>query len=456
MVVNYLHSDTIAAVASPSGSGGRGIIRISGKVALKALDAIMEWKVIPTCYPHIPYGTILSGDFRIHSNISLPCHVYVWPDKRSYTGELVAEVHTCQAPPLLDVLLESLCTHDVRIARPGEFTLRAFLHGRLDLTRAEAVLGVIDAQSQRELLVALDQLCGGFSDSIKKLRNALIDLQADLEAGLDFVDDDIRFISAPEIQDRLRASIATLDTIFHGLRGRLVSGGSFRVTLWGRPNSGKSTLLNALLGESHSITSSHAGTTRDVVVARTVWNEIPLEIYDTAGIPSRSDGSHIQQHADRQTELSRDQAHLDLLCVDLSRPLDSDERRWITERVAAGQLTVATKSDLPMAWEAHPPIVQVSATTATGLAALQETILASLHSTQSGEVVTSTAARCQTLAADALHGLNQALELVQQDAGDELVASEIWRAINSLGEMVGVVYHDDLLDRIFSRFCIGK
>src|SRR5262249_27089380 len=288
-------------------------------------------------------GQIIRGpaaDRPPWDQFQLPCDLFLWPTRRSYTRQPLAEVHTFGSPPLLDAVLRALCDAGARLARPGEFTLRAFLAGRIDLMQAEAVLGVIDAADRRQLQSALEQLAGGLSRPLNGLRNDLLDLLADLEAGLDFVEEDIRFVSPEELAARLKSALDLLEQSSCQLAARGTGDGLARVALAGAPNAGKSSLFNALVGNSAAIVSAHPGTTRDYLVAKIDADGLPIELVDTAGVdttcserlPWRSEISSDQHRPSGSAETSaetsiaasaqararqqREQAGLRLLCVD--------------------------------------------------------------------------------------------------------------------------------------------
>ncbi|HMC10679.1 MAG TPA: GTPase, partial [Pirellulaceae bacterium] len=265
MMPIHLHpDDTIAALASAVGPGMRGILRISGP----ATKAVLEGLFTPGSAGEAPFPQSTpwchAGVLRIAGiNQPVPVDLYFWPNRRSYTGEPLAELHTIGSPPILEAILAELFARGVRASQPGEFTLRAFLAGRIDLTQAEAVLGVIDAQSESELATALNQLAGGLSSQIIRLRGDLLDLLADLEAGLDFADEPIEFVSHVSLVGRLGLARDVVTELFERATQRTRSSPKPRVVLAGPPNAGKSTLLNLLAGGRAALVSETAGTTRD-------------------------------------------------------------------------------------------------------------------------------------------------------------------------------------------------
>jgi tRNA modification GTPase len=444
--------DTIAAISTPPGAGAaRAILRISGPNALDCLRACFnpsdDWPDKRALSPRVLTGE-MSGALR------LPCDAYVWPSRRSYTRQPAVELHTLGSPPLVEAALRTVCTHGARLAQPGEFTLRAFLAGRLDLTQAEAVLGVIDSQDRQTLAVALQQLAGGIAAPLGKLRGDLLDLLADLEAGLDFVEEHIEFITVEEVVRRLAATKSELNSLTETLLARSLATEVPRVALVGWPNTGKSSLFNALAGYEHSIVSTVAGATRDYLQSTVKLCGLECALVDTAGFEIAADSDTISAAAQRMAGVQSQQADLRLLCIDASRPLNPWEQERLEQDGEA--LVVVTKCDRPKTVLLDRPAFETSAVTAEGLAELRMEIAARLNTRPVGHAVASTAARCRSSIEQAIVNLSTAGRLADDRAGDELVAAETRLALDELGKVTGAIYTEDLLDRIFSRFCIGK
>lgn len=469
--MNAMHVDeTIAAIASAPGGGLRGIIRISGPATARCLRPIFCTDVNAD-WDRGKVARVISGRLLVGEPFGeIPCDLFFWPTARSYTRQPSAELHLIGSPPLLAAALQAVAAAGARPALPGEFTLRAFLAGRLDLTQAEAVLGVIDAQSQRELDVALEQLAGGLARPLARLRNDLLDLLAQLEAGLDFVEEDIEFIEAGELQRQLAAAATVLDGLLSQLQTRAASGNEPRVVLVGWPNVGKSSLLNALAGESAAIVSEIAGTTRDYLIRRVRCNNVDCLLIDTAGVLAGAapldlaTGRVADQAADLSAAaqaMTADQcrhAHLQLFCLDASRPLNPWEIREIAAPAVIDRMFVLTKTDADPATDFHGDAIATSSRTGRGLADLKAAIarrLATLSSADSG-LVAGTALRCRDSIRQAAASLNRALSTSFAQQGDELIAAELRLALDELGQVTGAIYTDDILDRIFQRFCIGK
>ena len=452
--------DTIAALASPPGPGARGIVRLSGPAVAPIIASCFEstppalWRRqrIARRYP----GTLtLSG-----LTAPLPADLYYWPTNRSYTGESIAELHTIGSPPLLEAALSELCRQGARPARAGEFTLRAFLSGRIDLMQAEAVCGVIDAADHQELELALGQLAGGVSGKLADVRVDLIALLGDLEAGLDFVEEDIEFISREALAARLEHVRVQVERLQEQVEDRMQSTGRARVVLAGRPNAGKSTLFNALVRGERALVSRSAGTTRDFLSAEADCDGVRVELIDTAGRgPSNVEIGRLAQKAG--TDQLR-QADLVVWCVaadlDAAGRNENDVRLNATRAVCPRVLIARTRSDLAGHDSAAGSDVAVSAMTGAGIETLRAAIGTRLSWAETGQrqLLGSTSTRCQDSLSAIVAALERARDATDIGLGDEIIAIEIRAALEGLGQILGEVYTDDILDHIFSSFCIGK
>ena len=508
----YDLNDTIAAVASAPGGALRSIIRISGPaaVSLAVKFANVTDPIAGSAAEFVSAELKLVGFEN-----TCPALVGVWPDHRSYTGQPSAEWHLRGSPPIVEAALATLFANGARAAKPGEFTLRAFLAGKIDLLQAEAVLGVIDSHTETELQMALGQLAGGLSSQLRTLREGLLNLLADLEAGLDFVDEDIEFITRSEIAVRLAQSANTVDTWLDQANSRHTSGERLRVVLAGLPNAGKSSLFNALCASPAAratdlsagslapaaIVSDIAGTTRDYLTRELSIGETVVDLVDTAGAEER--GEVISQLAQGQLRQQLRQANLILWCqaADLCEAERAADAQAQTLLLSQGEhvLLVTTKCDqntddaiarandaevpsqppcdLPataVRWgapaeqlesaeaqvryaTAHLQAIAVSAHTDRGLAKLKEAIASQLGFTKPANAwVGMTAARARERLVALRQSLTQSEELLSVTSSDEFLAIELRTALTHLGEMTGTVSTDDILGRIFSRFCIGK
>jgi tRNA modification GTPase len=436
--------DTITALSTPAGPGARAIVRISGPATVAVLTPLF---VSPQ--PLVAgRRALLSGHLRLPDLAPLPADVYFWAAPHSYTGQDLAEIHLLSSLPLVDLVIAQLLQAGCRAAQPGEFTLRAFLAGKLDLTRAEAVHAVIASGSRAELKQALKQLAGGMARPLQELRDDLLNLLADVEASLDFAEEDIRFVQPEEMLNRISKALAQVTLLGKQLEQRGLAERVFRVVLTGRPNVGKSSLFNALAG-ADALVSPQPGTTRDYLVQRLHLGETYIELIDTPGWQAES--GTITTQAQTLARAQAEQADLLLLCVEAGQALTLEEEA-MCRRPHPPVIPIATKCDL-----ATPSLdmLATSAVTGSGLDALRSLLAERARCHQQPPLAPSLS-RCRHHVQSCLEQLRRAHGIVLFEEPLELLALELRGALEQLGEMVGTVYTDDLLDRIFSRFCIGK
>ena len=479
--MSYDSLDTIAAVATAGGGAARGIVRVSGPDVVAVVGRCFEpADAQPT--GELRRATAVHGHVHIALNCdprSVPGDLFLWPTDHSYTREPVAELHTIGSPPLVEAVLASVCQAGARLAEPGEFTLRAFLAGRLDLTQAEAVLGVIDAHDQNELSAALAQLAGGLAGPLNHLRDELLQLLAELEAGLDFVEDDIRFVTSEQLRERLQAATAMLQDTIAQMSSRHTAAAAEQVVLFGPPNVGKSSLFNAMIAARGAtrapadaqacvaIVSDERGTTRDYLTAQLNLDGIACELVDTAGVqPDESEwngtAASIGRAAQAMTAARSKRASIRVLCVETA----AGGVESTSESDPLADLVVLTKADLGRSQNdqqstalAGVPVIATSSITGQGLEALGAALRGLLTGPATADrrrVVAATADRCRDSLRQSAAALDRAAAIVASGGGDELVAAELRGALDELGRVVGAVYTDDLLDRIFKTFCIGK
>jgi tRNA modification GTPase len=441
--------DTIAALATVPAPGGRAVVRISGPDVPAVVSAVFA-----SPQPLSPIRRcLLEGEVRlpgVHS--SLPANIYVWPAPHSYTGQNVAELHTLSCPPLLEVLIAELLKAGARAAQPGEFTMRAFLSGKLDLTRAEAVLGVIEAGDGAQLKQALGQLAGGLARPLHELRDDLLNLLADVEAGLDFSDEDISVVGQEDLLKRLGKGLAQLTLLGRQLAQRGVSADVFRVVLAGRPNAGKSSLFNALAG-GRAIVSPWPGTTRDYLVQRLTFAGLPpVELIDTPGWQQSAETIEAQAQALGREQATR--ADLVVLCLESGEELLPAESALLRQ-TNPPVLPISTQCDKRLPVGQVVPRLRTSAVSGQGLAELKAALADHVRQ-RTQPALAPSLSRCRHHVETALDHLRRAHHIFLFGDPPELLALEVRGALDQLGEMVGAVYTDDLLDRVFSRFCIGK
>jgi tRNA modification GTPase len=437
-----LIQDVIVALATPPGPGGRAIVRLSGPGCAGVVGGVFR----PAGQVPPPRNRLASGEVVLPGVAApLPAGLYFWHAPHSYTGQDMAELHTLSCPPLVELLVAGLLRSGGRAAGPGEFTMRAFLAGKLDLTRAEAVQAVIEAGSRTQLQQALKQLAGGMAGPLHQTRDDLLNLLADVEAGLDFADEDIRFVDQTELLLRLGRALAQVMLLEKQLAGRASAHEAFRVVLAGPPNAGKSSLFNALAGGS-ALVSETPGTTRDYLVAAVELGGACVELVDTPGWQAA--GGVIEGQAQALGGEQRRQADLVVLCAACGAPAEAEEAALGGQPV----LRVATKCDLAAAPGGWLP---TSARTGAGLGDLRQALAARAQE-RAQPALAPGVSRCKGHVAACLEHLRRAHAVVLYEDPPEVLALELRGALEQVGAMGGAVYTEDLLDRIFSRFCIGK
>ncbi len=468
--LSYRLDDTIAAIATAAGVSARAIIRIAGPGVADCLSEIFEPECAsgPDATADLLIQTQAASVFPGHllfdaSAPQLPCQVYYWPDERSFTKSPLAEIHLPGSQALAEAALDLVCGHGVRLAAGGEFTLRAFLAGRIDLTEAEAVLGLIDAGSEGEFDVALHQLAGGLSGPITQLRDRLLHTLAELEAGLDFAEEDIECISNRQLLAILSKTQDEISKLQAQMKSRTVASETIRVVFCGSANVGKSSLFNCMV-DGAALESDLPGTTRDYLAATLDLDRIRCELVDTAGV-AREDGSEpIMIAAQASTARQLKQADIHLFCLDASRPLNDWEQDQLACQPVLDRVIVLTKCDMMAELPHHarlaqrPEVICTSSHSGVGVEALCKEIRdrALAVPAEVGGTVACTAVRCRESLQQASEAVSRSSVAAERGLGHELVATEIRVALDGLGQVVGAVYTDDMLERIFSRFCIGK
>jgi tRNA modification GTPase len=456
-----MFDDTIAAIATPLGEGGLAVIRLSGPDATRVADRCffpakpggLPPSACPTHTLH--YGFIKRQGQRIDEVM-----LALMRAPRTFTREDVVEI-SCHggllcAKTVLDTLLEA----GARLALPGEFTKRAFLNGRIDLAQAEAVADLIGSRTELALAAANEQLAGKLSRRIEALRGDLMGVLAHLEAHIDFPDEDI----APDTRAKLierceRASQFIVELLRTANEGQILRRG-VRAAIIGRPNTGKSSLLNQLLGHERAIVSPIAGTTRDTIEETANVRGIPIVFIDTAGLREAADP--IEKEGIRRSKTALDQAELILQVVDLSIPWDAAADHDWTDHDGKKRILVRNKSDLPRQWTPPPgleaPAVDVCCLTGAGIETLKDAIIQRVWNgdLRPDAMPVMINSRHQDALRRAQVSLGETLISLRLDKSLELVAMDLRAAVNAIGEIVGKTTTEDLLDTIFSQFCLGK
>ena len=463
--------ETIVAISTSLGEGGIGIVRLSGSRSLAIADQIFKGKngLKPS---EASTHTLHYGHIASNGEVLDEVLLTVMRAPLTYTREDVVEINCHGGVILLKKVMELTLRKGARLAEPGEFTKRAFLNGRIDLIQAEAVSEIISAKTELGLKNALSQLWGEFSKRLKQISVKLTKLLAQIEASINFPEEDISTSAAPKLAEDTAKIISYLEELLVTVRESKLLREGVAVTLVGKPNVGKSTLLNSLLGRERVIVTSIPGTTRDTIEESLDIDGLPVRLVDTAGI--RKAKSLIDSESIRRTRLSASEADLILLVLDGSTTLSSADMEIIKEVSKKKILVVINKTDLPMKIEHNKvakafsteSILSVSAKEGSGISDLKKAIVSlfrdgKIHSPEPAFLANF---RHQAMLEKAKECLQNAYNLFETAIGEdkvaeipfELIAFELRDAQRSIGEVTGEVTTDDILNEIFSRFCIGK
>ncbi len=477
-------ADTIVAIATPAGRGGLGVIRVSGPDASRIACELIG-RTTPLKARHATFARFAESDQVV---------VTFFPAPHSYTGEDVAEISAHGSPVVLSALVRRAMASGARLAEPGEFTLRAFLNGKLDLIQAEAVADLIDAVTPLQARAAFDQLEGTLTAAIGAIETALFDVVARLEASLDFPDEGYHFVAPQEARDSLAGVIADIDSLLaQAERGRLIREGA-QVAIAGAPNVGKSSLFNALLNANRAIVTAVPGTTRDLLTERADIGGLSLALIDTAGVRDTAD--IVEQEGVSRAREAFAVADLILIVLDRSRPLTPDDRDVIAATAGRPRVIVVNKCDLPPAWDPtalHPttqsprggdpgatargegvegsppphaesawrgprpdPLVEISVITGVGLDDLVAAVARALRAEETRDRPAITNLRHAMLLERARAALLQAINALEGSISEEFPLLDLQEAGHALQEITGRRTTDDLLQHIFKNFCIGK
>ncbi|HAD82561.1 TPA: tRNA uridine-5-carboxymethylaminomethyl(34) synthesis GTPase MnmE [Candidatus Edwardsbacteria bacterium] len=447
---------TIAAIATGPGPAALAMIRISGSDSARIGDAIFTGSLKPSAMEShlLHYGHIVdAGGARLDEAM-----LVVLRPPHSFTAEQMVEITCHGGGAAAGAVLEAALAAGARPARPGEFSLRAFLNGRIDLAQAEAVCDIINARTGTAARAALERLSGGLSRKIAAVRESLLDAAALVESLIDFPEEDIPPAESGKLIndiDRAREQIAR---VLAGSKAAMVLKDGARVVIAGRPNVGKSSLFNMLLKEEKAIVTETPGTTRDVLEGWIDIGGIPVRLFDTAGLRDTLD--EIESHGMERARGKLEQADLVLLVLDGTGPMDQEDEKLLSQTEKYARLILVNKCDLSQSlvngtggsW------LKISAVTEEGLPELESSIVARLTDGQGIEPGAASAANARQaqLMGECLKHLEVARNGLQQKLSYDLLASDLKAAIDALGQITGQTIGDDILDRIFEKFCIGK
>jgi len=453
------HKDTIVAISTPPGIGAIAVIRLSGEKAIKITDEIFVGKKLTD----VPSHTLHFGIIEKNGNKVDEVVVGIFRNPKSYTGEDIIEISCHGSPFIQQQILQLLISKGARLAKPGEFTMRAFLNGKMDLSQAEAVADLINAETLAAHDIALKQMRGGYSEELKKLRYELIHFGSMVELELDFSEEDVEFAERRHMQ----LLIGKINTILNGLinsfeLGNVIKNG-INTVIAGRPNAGKSTLLNALLNEERAIVSEIPGTTRDTIEEELNINGIVFRLIDTAGIREAKD--EIEKMGVAKTMEKIKTSTLLMYVFDVNTMRLSDVKNDLDSLISSGDkmLLVANKIDTPDGGKLRAnffelePDAYISSLEKTNIEELKTSMYKKIvtEDLNIGNIIVTNARHLEALQ-KTRHSLDEVLNAINSELSGELTALHIRYALNALGEITGEITNDDLLDNIFRNFCIGK
>ncbi|MDG6026431.1 MAG: tRNA uridine-5-carboxymethylaminomethyl(34) synthesis GTPase MnmE [Candidatus Brocadia sp.] len=460
--------DTIVAVSTPSGRSFHAIIRVSGTEAIPCVKSLFV-PATSTDLEGLPSYTSLKG--HIHSSregVNIPVLLYLMKRPCSYTKEDVVEIHTFGSPPLLEMLLDILLSERsetkrrIRLSQPGEFTKRAFLHGRIDLTQAEAAMRIIRAHTDLELKAAVAQLTGSVSQQVRQVQDNAVSLLVQIEAAIDFSDQDIELISATEIIHQLEKLKTGVSRLLQQPETGKVSPEGIDTVFYGKPNVGKSSLINALLGKRRSIVSDIPGTTRDMVADILEIDGIRFKLMDTAGVEVAPE-NRIAGLTEKVSSVLR-QAQVVLLVFDGSANLGEQFLELMVSGLSANTIVIVNKSDLERISPrqdlppelAKYPVVYTSAQTGEGMDRLKGLLFDSVLRGRIETIPCLMNVRQKDVLQRTLQSVQYAMESAQRNESHEFIALDLRAAVDTIGEVLGSVTTEDILTKIFSEFCVGK
>jgi tRNA modification GTPase len=447
-------SDTIVAISTPPGRGGIGVVRISGPEAGRIAGNILRSS---TRFADTPRVATLAELIDADSNTIDNVVVTYFAAPRSYTAEDVVEISCHGAPVVLRFCVERTVAAGARLAEPGEFTLRAYLNGKIDLPQAEAVRDLIESTTLYQARVAAQQAGGSISRRIGPLKNQLLELIALLEAGIDFAEDDVSVASAEDILARLRPLRSAVGALVRSFEyGKLVHSG-FSIAIVGRPNVGKSSLFNRLLEQDRAIVTDIPGTTRDTVSEVAALGGIPVRFLDTAGIRTGQD--LVETLGIERSLQAMSDADLTIVVLDIAEPLQPQDTELIDRASGMGRtLVVANKIDKGAAGALPGDAIPVSALTGEGLSELRGIILNAMRPESRIEQESGflTSLRHEQLLRESIEALDNAERAVQSGIPHEMLLLDLYATLAPIDAITGATTADDILNRIFSTFCIGK
>lgn len=447
--------DTIVSISTSLGVGAIAIIRLSGPKAIEIVNKIFKGKDLTKVNSHtINYGYIKENDTIIDEVL-----VSIMRAPKTYTTEDVVEINTHGGIATTNKVLELCLTNGARLAEPGEFTKRAFLNGRIDLTQAEAVEDIITSTTDKSLNLSMNQLTGSLKKLITDTRKTMVNLMANIEVNIDYPEyEDAENITIPLLKEKLVPIKNKLSKLLEESKNAKIIKDGIDVALIGRPNVGKSSLLNLFLEEEKAIVTNIAGTTRDIVEGQTIINGIKINFIDTAGIRNTTDV--VEKIGVEKSKQMISKADLNILILNNNEPITNEDKELLELIKSKPSIIFINKNDLEtkLDLEQMPNIVQGNTLSLEGIKDLKQKIIEyfNLEKIEVKDATYLTNARQNALIKNTISYIDQALEDIENEVPVDMIEINIRAAWDTLGEIIGATYKDELLDELFSNFCLGK
>lgn len=447
--------DTIVSISTSLGVGAIAIIRLSGPKAIEIVNKIFKGKDLTKVDSHtINYGYIKENDTIIDEVL-----VSIMRAPKTYTTEDVVEINTHGGIATTNKVLELCLTNGARLAEPGEFTKRAFLNGRIDLTQAEAVEDIITSTTDKSLNLSMNQLTGSLKKLITETRKTMVNLMANIEVNIDYPEyEDAENITIPLLKEKLVPIKNKLSKLLEESKNAKIIKDGIDISLIGRPNVGKSSLLNLFLEEEKAIVTNIAGTTRDIVEGQTIINGIKINFIDTAGIRNTTDV--VEKIGVEKSKQMISKADLNILILNNNEPLTNEDKELLELIKTKPSIIFINKNDLEtkLDLDQMPNVVQGNTLSLEGIKDLKQKIIEyfNLEKIEVKDATYLTNARQNALIKNTISYIDQALEDIETEVPVDMIEINIRAAWDTLGEIIGATYKDELLDELFSNFCLGK